>query len=159
MRELFKHAYENVLHYHAVLRERGIYSDDFRTIEDLRGLPLFKSLEGRTYEYFVASDGSVLFLKDLDIFFEGLPVNGFQVVQRRPGEILVKLVKANGYSEKDRDFVKRNILWNNFQGTMKVEVKIVESIPSESSGRKRYLIDEVREDEIPREFRIRALKN
>jgi phenylacetate-CoA ligase len=107
-----------------------------------RGLPLLESLEGRKYEFLVTSDGSVLYLRDLDIVFDGLPVKMFQIVQRERDEILINIVTADGYSERDTNFIKRNILWNP-QDKTEIEVQTVESIPSERSGKKRYLINKM----------------
>jgi phenylacetate-CoA ligase len=107
-----------------------------------RGLPLFKSLEGRNYEFFVTGDGSILYLRDLDIVFEGFPVKMFQIVQRKLDEIRINIVTNDGYSEKDTNFIKRNIVWKPRE-TTKIEVKTVKSIPSERSGKKRYLINKM----------------
>jgi len=106
-----------------------------------RGLPLFKSLEGRTtrgFEYFATGDGSLLFLRDMEKIFGRLPVKTFQIVQEKRDEILVKVVKANGYSEKDTNFIKRNLVWGHSQQITNVEVEFVKSIPLEKSGKKRY---------------------
>ena len=64
-----------------------------------------------------------VFLRHLDTVFEGLPVKTFQIVQSAHDEILVRVVKVDGYSEKDTAFIKRNILWRHFQETTKVEVE------------------------------------
>lgn len=105
-----------------------------------RCLPLFESLEGRNYEFFVTGDGSILYLRDLDTVFEGLPVKMFQIVQRKLDEILINVIAADGYSEKDSEFIKKNIVWNPRE-TTKIEVRTVESFVSERSGKKRYLIN------------------
>ena len=105
-----------------------------------RSLPLFESLEGRNYEFFVTGDGSILYLRDLDTVFESLPVKMFQIEQRTLDDILVNVVPAEGYSEKDTEFIKRNIMWNPREAT-KIEVRTVESFPPEPSGKKRYLIN------------------
>jgi len=106
----------------------------------LASVPIFGR---RTYEYFVMSNGSIVFLRHIDTVFEGLPVKTFQIVQRAHDEILVRVVKADGYSEKDTAFIKRNILWRHFQETTKVEVEVVESIPLEKSGKRRYIINKL----------------
>jgi len=106
-----------------------------------RGLPLIKSLEGRTYEWFVTGDGSLIALKDLDVFFEDLPVKMFQIIQRSYDEIIIKIVKDDGYSERDTDFIINNITC--FQKPVKVEVEIVESIPSARLGKKSNLISKI----------------
>jgi phenylacetate-CoA ligase len=105
-----------------------------------RGLPLLESLEGRNYEFLVTGDGSILYLRDLDTVFEGLPVKMFQIVQSTLDDILVNVVAADGYSEKDTEFIKRNIAWNPLK-TTHIEVRTVKSIVSERSGKKPYLIN------------------
>lgn len=106
-----------------------------------RGLPLIKSLEGRTYEYFKTSDGSLVGLKDLDIFFEDLPVDMFQIFQRNPDEILIKIVKKENYSEKDTEFIINNIAWD--RGKAKIYVEIVDVISPTKSGKKQYFISKI----------------
>jgi phenylacetate-CoA ligase len=114
-----------------------------------RCLPLLESLEGRNYEFFVTSDGSILYLRDLDTVFEGLPVKMFQVVQRTLDDILINVVAADGYSEKDTEFIKRNIAWNPRE-TTNIEVRTVESIISGPSGKKPYLINRL-SNPLPRQ--------
>ena len=40
LRGMLKHAYENVPLYHDKFRSVGIYTDDFKCVEDLQKLPL-----------------------------------------------------------------------------------------------------------------------
>jgi len=108
-----------------------------------RGLPLIKSLEGRTYEWFATRDGSLIALKDFGIVFEDLPVRMFQIIQRSYDEILIKIVKDEGYSDKHTDFIINNIAWRDELRKLKIEVETVDSIPSERSGKKRYLISKM----------------
>lgn len=105
-----------------------------------RGLPLIESIEGRTYEIFVTSDGSFSTLRDLDTFFEDLPVREFQIVQNTPDEIHVKVVKDRGYTQEHTSFIENNLKW---AGKAKIIVETVDSIPFEKSGKKKYLISKV----------------
>jgi phenylacetate-CoA ligase len=107
-----------------------------------RGLSLFKSLEGRTYESFVTGDGTIQTLRDLDIFFENLPVRMFQIVQTSRDDILIKIVKADEYSQRDTDFIERYIAWPR-PHKANIKVELVDSIPSERSGKTRYLISKL----------------
>jgi len=106
-----------------------------------RGLPMMKSLEGRAYEFFMSSDGSMICLRDFDIFFENLPVKMFQIIQRGYDELLIKIVKDDGYTEEATDFIKKNIVWSLQKP--RIEVEIVDSIPSAKSGKKRYLVSKM----------------
>ncbi|MFX0116636.1 MAG: phenylacetate--CoA ligase family protein [Candidatus Hodarchaeota archaeon] len=106
-----------------------------------RGLPLIESIEGRTYEIFVTSDGSFTTLRDLGTFFEDLPVKEFQIIQNTPDEIHVKVVKDIGYTQRHTAFIENNLKW---AGKAKIAVETVNSIPFERSGKKRYLVSKVR---------------
>ncbi len=106
-----------------------------------RGLPLIGSLEGRTYEFFKTGDGSLVGLRDLGIFFENLPVRMFQVLQISPNEILVKIVKDDGYSQKDTEFISRHIAWESPK--LNVKVEIVNSLPSTKSGKRPYFVSKL----------------
>ncbi len=106
-----------------------------------RGLPLIESIEGRTYEIFVNSDGSFTTLRDLDTFFEDLPVREFQIIQNSRDEIHVKVVKDRGYTQRHTAFIENNLKW---AGKAKIVVETVNSIPFERSGKKKYLISKVR---------------
>ena len=108
-----------------------------------RSLPLFKSLEGRTIEFLVARDGSVIGLKDFDRFFADLPVRMFQIIQKSYDEILIKIVKDEGYTEKDTQFIIENILYRTPRDKTGIEVEIVDSIPPVKSGKKRFLISKL----------------
>lgn len=105
-----------------------------------RGLPLMESVEGRTYEIFVTSDGSFTTLRDFDTFFEDIPVREFQVIQNSPDEIYVRVVKDIGYAQRHTAFIENNLKW---AGKAKIVVEIVDSIPFERSGKKKYLISKV----------------
>jgi phenylacetate-CoA ligase len=105
-----------------------------------RGLPLIENIEGRVYEIFVTSDGSFSTLRDLDTFFEDLPVKEFQIVQNTADEIYVRVVRDSGYSHKHTMFIEKNLKW---AGQAKIIVEVVDSIPFEKSGKKKYLISKL----------------
>jgi phenylacetate-CoA ligase len=105
-----------------------------------RGLPLIESLEGRNYEIFLTSNGSYSTLRDLDTFFENIPVKEFQIIQKTHDEIHVKIVKDKGYNQNHTKFIKNNLIWG---GPAKIVVEIVDSIPFEKSGKKKYLVSKI----------------
>lgn len=133
------------LHNYAMPLIRYDIGDTGRPSDDAcpcgRGLPLINSLEGRRYEYLLTGDGSIMYLKDLDMFFENLPVRMFQVVQNSRDRILIKIVRSYGYSEKDTEFIERNITWGSPKA--KVEVELVDSIPLEKSAKRRYIVNKM----------------
>ena len=107
-----------------------------------RGLPLIQSLEGRTRGEFIrTSDGSLVSLKDLDTVFENVPVKMFQIVQVDYDRIVVKIIKDEGYSEKDTNMIVKNIAYGSPK--LKVDVEIVESIPATRSGKRNYIVSKM----------------
>lgn len=106
-----------------------------------RGLPLIKSLEGRTHEFFKTGDGSIVGLRDLNIFFEDLPVGMFQILQTASNEILVKVVKEDDYSQKDTKFISKHIAWGSPK--LKVKVETVDSLPSTKTGKRPYFVSKL----------------
>lgn len=104
-----------------------------------RELSLLK-LSGRTYEYFVNSDGSFTYLRDFQTFFEDLPIKEFQVVQESYDEIVVKVVRRPGYRKAHTDFILKNV---KHLGPAKVRVELVSSIPLEESGKIRHTVSKI----------------
>jgi phenylacetate-CoA ligase len=101
-----------------------------------RQLSLLKPI-GRTYEYFINSDGSFTYLRDFQIVFEDLPVRDFQVVQESYDEIVVKVVKAPGYTDSHTEFIVSNL---KERGKSKIRVELVDSIPAEASGKAKHIV-------------------
>jgi len=133
------------LHNHAMPFIRYDIGDTGKPSDEIcpcgRGLPLIKSLEGRSNEWFVTGDGSLVALKDFGGIYN-LPVKMFQIIQRSYDEILIKIVKDEGYSDKDTDFIINNMTYYVFP-KLKIKVEIVDSIPPAKSGKKRYLISKM----------------
>jgi hypothetical protein len=58
-----------------------------------------------------------------------------------PNEILVKLVKEDGYSQKDTEFISRNIAWGSPK--LNVKVEIVNSLASTKTGKRPYFVSKL----------------
>lgn len=113
-----------------------IYAD---TCACKRELSLLKPT-GRTYEYFVNSDGSFTTLHDLQTIFEELPIQDFQVVQDGYNDIVIKIVPERGFAEADSEFILKHI---KSHGVAKVHVQLVDSIQIEKSGKIRHVISKL----------------
>lgn len=96
-----------------------------------RKLSLLKVL-GRTNEYFVQENGSFVFLKDFQRFFEGLPIMDFEVVQESFNEIVINIVPENEYSSWHTDFIVKNL---KYVGQGNIRVELVDSIRPQRSGK------------------------
>ena len=92
-----------------------------------RKLSLFKPV-GRSYEYFVHSDGSFTFFRDWKTVFEGLPIEDFQIVQQGIDEIVIKVLKGTGYNEAHTDFIFKHVSFCT-SSRVKVRVEFVDTVP------------------------------
>jgi phenylacetate-CoA ligase len=104
-----------------------------------RQLSLMKPI-GRTYEYFVNSDGFFTFLRDLQLVFEDLPIKEFQVVQESYDEIIVKIVPRDGYTSEHADFILKNI---KLRGRAEVKIQIVNSLSIEKASKMRHVVSKL----------------
>ena len=107
-----------------------------------RKLSLMKVF-GRTNEYFVTADGSFLFLKDFQRFFEDLPVVNFEVVQKSLEEIVVNVVPADGYKKQHTDFILRNL---KYVGSGNINLQLVNSIRPQNSGKYTHVASKIKSD-------------
>ncbi|WP_198245551.1 phenylacetate--CoA ligase family protein [methane-oxidizing endosymbiont of Gigantopelta aegis] len=119
----------------------GVLSDE--VCECGRGLPVLKEIQGRTSDFIVAQDGTVLHglaliyvLRDL----EG--IEEFKIIQHSKDKTEVQLVTNEHYlpeSEKQiRDTFKARL-----GQTVKIEIHRVANIEKEKSGKFRYVVSHV----------------
>jgi len=106
-----------------------------------RGLPLMKSIEGRTIDFLVASDGRLIFGGPI-LIFKDLPVNQFQVVQETREKVIIKIVIGRTYSEEVTGYVL-NEMHKYLGKKMRIDIEIVDSIPPTKSGKRRHVISKV----------------
>lgn len=116
-----------------------------RTLDDEcscgRELSLFSPV-GRNYEYFVHSDGTFTFFRDLRTVFEDLPIEDFQIVQESPDEITIRIVKKEGFTDNHIDFIRKNSTFTMSQ-TAKVKVEVINSVPLVSFGKVPHFVSKI----------------
>lgn len=122
--------------------DMGILSD--KTCTCGRGLPLLEDIQGRTTDFVVARDGTVLHglaliyvLRDL----EG--VDAFKITQDSLDKTSVQIVKTDAYRAESEqrivaEFKKR------LGETVNVAIEYTDYIPKERSGKFRYVISHVK---------------
>jgi len=108
-----------------------------------RGLPLLQEIQGRSTDFLVAQDGTIMHGLALIYILRDLPqVRAFKIVQESLGLTHVYVVSENGLSPK---IVKDIEL--GFKDRLGHEVKIsiheVAEIPAEKSGKFRYVVSMV----------------
>jgi phenylacetate-CoA ligase len=108
-----------------------------------RGLPLLTEIRGRSTDFVVASDGTVMHGLALIYILRDVPaVKAFKVVQESIEQTEVYLVTDTSFdaamSEKIvREFQKR------LGNSVRININIIDSIPPEKSGKYRYIVSHV----------------
>lgn len=114
-----------------------------------RGLPLLSSVEGRLSDFLAVYDRE----NDCNVpvgpvypFFEiaamHSPIESYQVIQERVDEILIKIVKGEGYSQKDSDLLIEKVK-QLLGDTVEVKIDFVDEIPPLASGKRSRIISKV----------------
>ena len=108
-----------------------------------RGLPLLKEIQGRTTDFVVASDGTVLHGLALIYVLRDLPgVGEFKIIQESLDLVRVQILRQEGYGESSEQEIREV-----FRKRLGEEVEIVfeypERIEAEKSGKFRYVVSRV----------------
>lgn len=106
-------------------------------------LPLLKDIKGRIGDFVQTPDGKLIsseFFPHLFKDIEGIEL--YQIIQKTKDRIILKIVKNEAYSQRGLEYVLKNI--RLFVGAdVGINVKFVDKIPPESSGKRRIVISEV----------------
>ena len=108
-----------------------------------RGLPLLTEIQGRSTDFVIASDGTVMHGLALIYILRDMPaVKAFKVVQESIEQTEVFLVTEASFdaamTEKIvREFQKR------LGNSVRININIIDSIPPEKSGKYRYIVSHV----------------
>jgi phenylacetate-CoA ligase len=116
---------------------------DDRRCECGRGLPLIKEIQGRTTDFVVAQDGTVMHGLALIYVVRDLPgVAKFKIVQESVDHTKVLLVAGPSF---DRDVTERIRagMARRLGSGVRIDVEVVEDIPPERSGKFRYVVSNV----------------
>jgi len=122
---------------------------DIASLDDKRcscgsELPVLNFMAGRETDVFVTHDGDMIpgvSLCDRVV----TDCSGFaqlQFIQLRPEELHVKMVKGNKYTEQDMRNLD-DILYEYFQGKIKIIKSYVDDIPKDKSGKTRFCLSHV----------------
>ena len=108
-----------------------------------RGLPLLKSIEGRTDDMFVTSGGKLYTTPGLDenmVFIPG--ISHYRIIQENLRCITVQIAPDKNFSEETIKQIKEQLL--QLMGTdFDIEVEVVDKIPPDPSGKLRSIISKV----------------
>ena len=116
----------------------GVLDDGFCTCG--RSLPLLKDLQGRTTDFVIAADGTVMHGLALIYILRAVPgLDGFKVTQHSRSHTQVQLVATPTFdraalSRIEADFRQR------LGDSVRIDIELVPSIPPERSGKYRYIV-------------------
>jgi phenylacetate-CoA ligase len=108
-----------------------------------RGLPLLKDIQGRTTDFVVAKDGTVMHgLALIYVLRETPGIDSFKIVQESLDQVRVLLVPGAGYGEPARRRIE-----DGLKARLGTDVRVVlEEVPrieAERSGKFRYVISKI----------------
>jgi phenylacetate-CoA ligase len=105
-----------------------------------RELPMLEDIQGRTTDFVVASDGTVMHGLALIYVVREVPgIIKFKIVQESIAHTRVFLVPDSRFKSKSIQMIKWGIL-DRLGSGVRVDVETVDHIPSDSSGKFRYIV-------------------
>jgi phenylacetate-CoA ligase len=108
-----------------------------------RGLPMLKEIQGRTTDFVVAADGTVMHGLALIYILRDMPgVRSFKIVQETLLRTRVLVVPDTVFDDSRRQAIARGFR-ARLGGAVEVEVEVVPQIPPERSGKHRYVVSHV----------------
>lgn len=108
-----------------------------------RGLPLLKEIQGRTTDFIVAQDGTVLHGLALIYVLRDLAgVKEFKIVQESLDKTRVQIVKDNAY-QPNFDLIIQSEFKKRLGECVEIHVEYKNEIKAEKSGKFRYVVSKV----------------
>jgi phenylacetate-CoA ligase len=109
-----------------------------------RGLPLLEAVHGRTTDFIVAEDGTVMHALALIYALRDVPgVKNFKVVQEDRSHTRVFLIPENGFPEEAEEKIRARLTERLGKG-VRISMERVEEIPRSASGKHRYVESRVK---------------
>ncbi len=117
---------------------------DDATCECGRGLPLLKEIQGRTTDFIVAQNGTVMHGLALIYILRDIPsIKEFQIIQDTIDTLTVKIVATTRFSQDDKFFIIEGFK-RRLGDKVEVTIQMTEKITAEKSGKFRYVKSNVR---------------
>jgi phenylacetate-CoA ligase len=108
-----------------------------------RGLPLLQEIQGRTTDFIVARDGTVMHGLALIYILRDLPgVRGFRIIQESVDLIRVQLVFDGVLPESVAATIRQGFAQRLGEG-VEVRIEPMDEIPPERSGKHRYVVSKI----------------
>lgn len=105
-----------------------------------RGLPMIRDLQGRTTDFVVAADGTVMHGLALIYVVRDLPgVRGFKITQHTREHTQVEVIPEAGFDPAQIERIRRGF-GQRLGAGVRVDVSLVDAIAPERSGKYRYVV-------------------
>lgn len=108
-----------------------------------RGLPLLERVLGRTTDFIVAQDGTVMHgLALIYILRDMEEVNSFKIIQEKRDLIRVQVVPGAGWDQGSQALVEKGFK-QRLGAQVQVQIETLDVIPPEASGKYRYVVSRI----------------
>ena len=109
-----------------------------------RGLPLLKEIQGRSTDFVVASDGTVMHGLALIYILRDIPVvSAFKIIQESLSLTRVQVVAGPGFNIADEKTIRAG-LQSRLGNDVEIDIQLLAEIPPEKSGKHRYVVSHVK---------------
>lgn len=105
-----------------------------------------QSIDGRSEDYVILRNGARLGRMD-HIFKDLVAIREAQLYQKRPGEITVRIVRANGYNDSDEQLLLREFQ-QRIGDQATVTIDYVPHLERTSTGKLRFVVSEIEEGQL-----------
>jgi len=111
-----------------------------------RGGLIIDFVEGRKEDYIITKDGKKIGRLD-HLFKDTLGIKEAQIVQTEVGRIIIKIVPADSFSDKDLNLLK-NEIYVRFGNKIDYEIEKVNHISRGANGKFRFVVSEIKNNII-----------
>jgi phenylacetate-CoA ligase len=119
----------------------GVLSD--KSCSCGRGLPLLEEIQGRTTDFVIAKDGTVLHGLALIYVLRDLPgVASFKIVQENLDLTRVLILKSGEYEASSAATIQQEFK-KRLGSEVEIDIELVDEIPKEKSGKFRYVVSRI----------------
>ncbi len=109
-----------------------------------RGLPLLKEIQGRTTDFIITQDGTVLHgLALIYVLRDVEGIESFKITQNSLDDTTVQIVKNQLYHQKSEEKIQQEFK-QRLGGNVMINIEYIESIAKEKSGKFRYVVSHVK---------------
>lgn len=108
-----------------------------------RGLPILKEVQGRSTDFVISQDGTVMHGLSLIYVVRNLPgIKAFKIVQESKDLTRVQLVGDDSFLDSNFEAIEEGFK-SRLGNTVDIKIELVSDIPAEKSGKFRYVISKV----------------